>query len=230
MSELRIGLVAEGPTDGIVIEAALRAILGRPFVLQVIQPEVTRPGVGTGWCGVLKWCREFAARSCAGLEEDPTLPGFDLFVVHADADVADRSYADCGTSAEHAARALPPLPCSSPCPPAHAAADAVRARLIEWLGIKQLGPRTVLCVPSKAIESWLAAGVLHSGHPLLNDLECNLGLDGQLAALPKTQRLRKSQNEYRRHATSVTTQWARITQACTQAQRFQQETLGAMPA
>ena len=37
---LRIALVAEGPTDRIVIEAALKAILGeRTFVLTQLQPE-----------------------------------------------------------------------------------------------------------------------------------------------------------------------------------------------
>ena len=41
MSEaLRIALVAEGPTDKIVIEAALRAILGsRSFMLKQVFPE-----------------------------------------------------------------------------------------------------------------------------------------------------------------------------------------------
>lgn len=43
MSELRIALIAEGPTDAVIIEAALKAILGRPFILQTIQPEATRP-------------------------------------------------------------------------------------------------------------------------------------------------------------------------------------------
>lgn len=33
MSELRVALIAEGPTDAIVIEAALKALLPRPFVL-----------------------------------------------------------------------------------------------------------------------------------------------------------------------------------------------------
>ena len=37
---LRIALVAEGPTDGVVIESALRAMLNdRPFVLNQIFPE-----------------------------------------------------------------------------------------------------------------------------------------------------------------------------------------------
>ena len=63
MSDPRIALVAEGPTDFVVIEAALKAILQRPFVLNQLQPEPTRPEIGGGWGGVFKWCQEFRQRS-----------------------------------------------------------------------------------------------------------------------------------------------------------------------
>src|SRR5450631_3796330 len=227
MSDLRVALIAEGPTDAIIIEAALKAILDRPFVLQTLQPEATRPTAGTGWCGVFKWCRAFAERGSAGLENDPTLPGFDLFVVHVDADVAEKSYADGGPEVEVAARTFSALPCVRPCPPPVAAADEVRMRLVEWLGLKKVGPRTVVCVPSKSIEAWLAAGVLDDQHPLLDGLECNLGLERQLAALPLTERLRKAQREYRQHGSAVTTAWDRIRQTCTQADRFHLEARAA---
>jgi hypothetical protein len=36
MSELRVALVAEGPTDAVVVEAALKALLRRPFVLTLL--------------------------------------------------------------------------------------------------------------------------------------------------------------------------------------------------
>jgi hypothetical protein len=230
MSELRVALVAEGPTDAIIIEAALKAILARPFVLVPLQPEATRPTMGTGWCGVFKWCRDFAARGCAGLEEDPTLPGFDLFVLHVDADVAEASYAAGGSAVEQASQGLLPLPSNQPCPPPAAAAEEVRKRLVEWLGLKQVGPRTVVCLPSKAIEAWLAAGVLHDRHALLDGLECNLRLEKQLAALSVDQRIRKAQREYRQREGRVTSQWDRIRQTCTQAERFDLEARAAVAA
>lgn len=44
MSDVRIGLVAEGKTDLVVIEAALQSILGdRSFVLKLLQPETSAP-------------------------------------------------------------------------------------------------------------------------------------------------------------------------------------------
>jgi hypothetical protein len=54
---LRIALVAEGPTDAVVIEAALRAILGeRSFLLKQVLPEDSSAfgPMGTGWVGVYK--------------------------------------------------------------------------------------------------------------------------------------------------------------------------------
>ena len=203
MSELRVALIVEGPTDAIIIEAALKAILDRPFVLQMLQPEATRPTAGTGWCGVFKWCRAFAERGAAGLENDPTLPGFDLFVVHIDADIAEKSYTDGGPEVEVAARTFSTLPCVRPCPPPSAAVDEARTRLVEWLGLKQVGPRTVVSVPSKAIEAWLAVGVLQNGHALLKGLECNLQLENHLGALSLTQRIRKGQREYRQRESAV---------------------------
>jgi len=51
--------------------------------------------MGTGWCGVFKGCQVFVDRKCGLLETDLTLPGFDLFVIHLDADVAEKKYTDC---------------------------------------------------------------------------------------------------------------------------------------
>lgn len=219
MSELRVALIAEGPADRVLIDAALKAILDRPFTIAPIQPESTHPRLGGGWCGVFKWCREFAAHSYANLEADPRLPDFDLFVIHVDADVAERSYADGGAALVAAAQGLPSLPCAQPCPPPAGAADELRKRVLGWLGLVQVGPRTVLCVPSKAIEAWLAAGVLEETHALLSGLECELDLKTPLARLPKKKRI-KTTREYVEHAGSVTREWARVTRTCTQAERF----------
>lgn len=229
MSELRVALIAEGPTDAIIIEAALKAILDRPFVLQTLQPEAIPGPVGAGWCGVFKWCRSFAKRGAPSLEDDPTLPGFDLFVLHLDADVAEHGYTDGGSAVAEAARGLLPLPCKQPCPPAAGAADQVRRRLVEWLGLEKVGPRTVICLPSKAIECWLAAAMLPAGHPLLNGIECNLHLSDQLAALPLDQRIGKKQrSDYLRCESAVTSRWGGIAQACTQAERFHREARAAV--
>jgi hypothetical protein len=222
MSDLRVALVAEGPTDAVVIEAALKALLPRPFVLAQLQPEPTRPKMGTGWGGVLRWCLSFAKRGHTSFEEDPILPGFDLFVVHVDADVAEKSYADVSAEAADIAcqRCWPTLPNVLLCPPPSGSADAMRARLLSWAGMQAPGPRTVLCVPSKAVDAWLVAATFDAGHALLTDLECNLNVEGQLGVLPRAQRIKKTRREYLAHEKAVSAAWPVVRQRCTQAERF----------
>lgn len=230
MSEIRVALVAEGHTDVIVIEAALRALLPRPFILTLLQPEPTRPMLGTGWGGVLRWCLDFTSRSHSQLEDDPTLPGFDLFVIHVDADVAEGAYAN--VSAEVATLATeygwPALPHRVPCPPPHGSADAVRACVLSWSGLARVGPKTVLCVPSKAIGAWLAAAVLDDEHRLLQGLECNLNLEAQLEALPRAERMKKTTREYRAREKKITDDWALVRARCSQAERFSNDVLAVI--
>jgi hypothetical protein len=225
MSDLRVALVAEGPIDAIVIEAALKALLPRPFVLTQLQPESTRPRLGGGWGGVARWCDEFAGRGHVRFEDDPTLPGFDLFVVHVDADVAEMSYADYGPEsvARSVARGWPTLPRNLPCPPPTGSADAMRTCLLSWAGLQAVGLKTVFCVPSKAPEAWLVAALFNQGHPLLNNLECNSNLEEQLKALPKAQRVKKTTREYRSREKQITMAWSTVRQRCSQAERFSTE-------
>jgi len=220
MSERRIGLVAEGVTDQIVVQAALSAILPEPFVLQLLQPEPTRPELGGGWCGVLKWCLEFRARGLARLEDDPTLELFDLIVLHLDADVADGAYAQCGAGVDGHANGLGVLPCAKPCPPPGDTVDALKAVLLTWLGVVSSGPRTLLCIPSKSIESWVAAALLHGAHALLVDIECTPKLGEKLGRLPLAQRIKKGRREYLKHANKITETWADVCAQCEQARQF----------
>lgn len=222
MSDIRVALVAEGPTDVIVIEAALKALLPRPFVLTLLQPEPTRPRLGTGWGGVLRWCLEFASRGHARLEDDPTWPGFDLFVIHADADIAESAYANVSPEIATFAneRQWPPLPCFVPCPPPEGSVDEMRHRVLVWASLQAPGPKTVVCVPSKATDAWLAAAVFETGHHMLAGLECNLNLEAQLRALPMTERVKKTPREYRARGKQVTGAWSVVRQRCSQAERF----------
>jgi hypothetical protein len=229
MSEIRVALVAEGPTDVIVIHAALKALLPRSFVLTQLQPEPTLPRLGTGWGGVLRWCQDFAARGHARLEDDPTLPDFDLFVLHVDADVAEKRYDDVSvdTAALAQQRGWPALPRETPCPPPSGSADAMRSCLLSWAGLSKPGPKTVLCVPSKAIEAWLTAATFESTHPLHNDLECNLHLEARLKSLPLAQRIKKTRRDYLAREKTVSAGWSVVRQRCTQAERFSLEVAAA---
>ena len=220
MSELAIGLVAEGPTDFVIIEAALKACLPRPFVLTLLQPEATRPEMQGGWGGVYKWCRSVAARGFGAPERDPTLSRFDLLIIHVDADVAEDSYSDIVPDIPTDVAALP---CSKPCPPPGATVDALRAVVLSWLGIGELGTKTMFCIPSKATEAWLAVAVASDVPRIMVDLECVLTMEAHLASLPKGRKIRKTKAQYQLHAATVQDQWPRIAALCSQARRFQDE-------
>ena len=194
---LRIALVAEGKTEHEVIEAALDTILApRRFVLTLLQPEATRPDLGTGWGGVLKWCQQLMARHDPTLdpavESDPLLCSFyDGVVLHLDADVATFAYTDLSLShtvASVAAKGWLPLPCVHACPPAPLPGDALHAVLSpdlilfgEWCAARHSLDYT-------ALPDWLLlfdvydrrAGQFWST-PRRNALACSAGL----ATVPK---------------------------------------------
>lgn len=230
MSELRIALVAEGPTDYEVIQAALKAVLPEPFVMIQLQPEATQGMMGTGWCGVLKWCQAAHQRHSGSLDTDPTLIGFDLLIIHLDVDVASKQYADCGTLVADIAQEnnWRDLPCAQQCPPISNTVDLLVKTIESWLGSSTAGDRTLFCLPAQSSGTWLAAAVLPSAHPLLVDSECNLSLESRLGQLPLKERIKKTTREYRLHAPRITEQWEQVKQVCTQAERFEQLVLAAV--
>jgi hypothetical protein len=224
MSDLRIALVAERPTDYEVIHAALRAVLSRPFVMTLLQPEATLPVMGSGWGGVLKWCHAARQRHAGTPDSDPTLAGFDLLIIHLDVDVGGFRYADCGPEVEAMANEWnwAPLPCHQPCPPVSASCLRLEAVLNSWLGQALSSRHALYCLPAQCSGTWLAVAVLPAGHALLANVECKTGIEPGLALLPRNERIKKQLREYRRLAPQITAQWATVRQICTQAARFEQ--------
>ena len=86
----------------------------------------------------------------------------------------------------------------------------------------------MLCIPSKAIESWVAAAVLPEKHKLLSGIECNSNLAAQLSALPKQERIKKDLREYRNRAGELVRQWDRVVRTCTQAAQFASDVRAAL--
>lgn len=229
--QLRIALVAEGPTDYEIILAALNAILLRPFILTQLQPEATRPTMGTGWCGVRKWCHDTRLRCSEMNGIDYTLAGFDLLVIHLDLDVAGMSYADCSPEVELMARdwQWESLPCpEQPCPPISATRDQIDAVLKSWLGGHLPMHKTLHCLPAQSSGTWLAAAILPPAHALLVRAECDASVERRLELLPKKERIKKKVMEYRKHAPSITSQWELVKQICTQAVSFEQAVLATV--
>ena len=223
MSEPRIALVAEGPTDYEVISATLRAILRRPFILTLLQPEATKPEFGGGWGGVLKWCHQAAQYGAASLDNYPPLAGFDLVIIHADADVASKSYSDHGPMISD--RAIREnwgcLPCDLPCPPSLPTVEAVERIISGWLGTTALGNKSTFCIPSKSTGTWLAYACFPAAHPVLRGGECDLGLEDRLSTLKLDERIKKTAAQYRAKAALVTRNWDKVKTGCPIASRFE---------
>ncbi len=227
MSSLRVGLVAEGPTDGIVIEAALRSILGpdRPFVLNLIQPEgsVAFGALGTGWVGVYRWCKQ-AAQNGRG-----RLGGFellftthDLVLLHLDADVAAMKYEDGSLVPEAGDGALP---CEKECPPAEATTEALREVLLSWVNENTEPPKVALCLPSKSTEAWVVLAVLPDDPAAGPGIECFPQPVNRLSQQKKAVRFTKSRRDYLDRQDQLRERWPVVASTLTSAARFQAEVL-----
>ena len=156
---LRIAVAVEGPTDVIVLEAILCALLpGVEFELQTLQPEGSA-AFGTmdaGWVGVYRWSRQVACEGGGSVSGSSALSNHDVLIVHIDADVAGKTYA---SGSIRDAPCDDDLPCEEPCPPPDKTTNALRAVVLNWLGESACPSRIVLCTPSKNIEAWVLAAV-----------------------------------------------------------------------
>lgn len=232
MSDLRIGLAVEGPTDAIVLKASLAAFLDTQFVAVTLQPEIPAGKTGTGWGGVVRWCRQVASLEYATLSEPPILQHQDLVIIQIDTDVAQCRYAAANIE-------NPPfndLPCERPCPPASDTVNALYHVVCGWLTPTCLGPKGIVCIPSKCIEAWAAAALYGESDPdLVEGLECSYDVVGYLQARPARERLirmhngrfRKLKNKFEKAQRKITERWGSVKRYCPQAEIFQEAVEGA---
>lgn len=219
----RVAVVAEGPTDKIIIEAVIFSVFGdRPFVLRQLQPEgsLAFGPMGTGWGGVYRWCRQASARAGGPIRNDPLFLTYDLLILHLDAEVAGEDYAN--------ARIADPandLPCSQPCPPPEASTNALRSVMLRWVGENVVPPKTVLCTPSMSTDTWVLCALYPSVvSAIKGNIECLPNPDHRLQAQPKTGRLvtggDKIPRVYRARAHEITQAWDQVRDLCSEARRF----------
>lgn len=230
MSSLRIGLVSEGPTDFIVIEAALRSILGedRPFVLNALQPEGSTAfgTLGTGWVGVYRWCKQAATNGHGRLGGFELLfRTHDLLILHLDADVAGMRYQDGNLIPQDGDGVLP---CEQACPPAHATTNLLRKTLLSWCREKDVPTKTVVCMPSKSTETWVVAALLPEDKAMHAGIECFPNPEARLGQQKKIARFEKSRRDYLDRQKELEERWPHLTapdQGLAEARRFQKDVL-----
>ncbi len=236
MSEpLRIAVAVEGPTDAIVLEAILNALLpSTEFEFQTLQPEGSAAfdsspfgETGVGWVGVYRWSRQSVLEGGGSVSGSSVLSYHDVLIVQLDADVAGRTY----SSGSIQDAPYQDLPCEKPCPPPERTTNALRRVILNWLGERKCPLRVVLCTPSKNIEAWVLAAV-SPDNPVIRrkDWECRTNPERQLGALPQQRRFKKSQEDYRSKQGEIAAAWPDVSARLTEATRFETELRAAFPA
>lgn len=228
----RVAVVAEGPTDKIIVEAAISNLFGdRPFILRQLQPEESLAfgPTGAGWGGVHRWCRQASARAGGPIRNDPLFLTYDLLVLHLDAEVAGENYAN--------ARITDPandLPCSQPCPPPDASTNALRRVMLRWIGETDVPPKTVFCTPSTMTETWVLCALYPAVVATIpGNVECFPTPDHILQAQPKAGRLvksgRKIRSVYQERAREIKQAWDQVRDRCSEAERFSTDLMALVP-
>lgn len=227
---LRAHVVCEGPTDLVVIEAALRSLIGPKvdLVVVLVQPEESALGRqlagqqpnahGAGWKGVRSRAREQQG-NWGRFSSGPAMLRADVFIVHLDLDVT--------TDAE--------IETSWQCPPPPA--EKLESELLGWLGESSRPAKTVLCLPSFDTEAWVLAAL----HPeiLPNDEpECFRSTAEALLAKEKASGLRdknrmvkrlakggfkKRPAIYRQRLEALQAGWPNASQRLAQARAFERQ-------
>jgi hypothetical protein len=231
---LRIGFVVEGPTDFVMLESIAGQLLGgREYESVALQPQLSDAFAavnGGGWTEVYFWCRQSAEQAGGNVGHDALFNSFDMLVVQVDADVAEKRYGDD----QRITNAPNDLPCNQPCPPASASTNNLRRVMLGWMGETAIPAKTVLCTPSKSLETWVLLALFPQNQFSRSaNLECRANPDGQLQAQPLAGRLirggKKDIVKYRDHAADMAAAWPAVRLRCTEAERFSLEFVAATP-
>lgn len=234
---LRIAFVLEGPTDSVMLKEVVKRFLeARDFVLQILQPEMSEafrltPGEDGGWPGVCRWCLQAADQGEGRLSSNPLFISHDLLVLQLDADVASSTYSEGHIIPDPFPE--PTLPCEETCPPPSATTDRLRAVALRWMGETVTPPQTILCTPSKALETWLLVGLFPNDRVAKrNDMGCSKNPANTLQGKPLKRRLvssgKKNVEKYKEFAPEFARNWSTAAARCTEALRFENEFLIAL--
>lgn len=204
---MRVGIVAEGKSDFMVIEAVLKGI-DPTIEPQRIWPDFTVDGRphGYGWRGVKAWC----------VENGPRLETFmrgvrgreiDLLVVHVDCSMADKVGAH------------------RPCPPASDTADALCAVVLgDWLNREPSPLFLIVATPAQASDAWVVAA-LSPPFARIHEIECLPSPESELVRRRLLRRgsdgdVKKSASKYEPLAMNITDALDTVRAACGEADRF----------
>jgi hypothetical protein len=212
---IRVGLVAEGPSDWLALEELIRTVVTDVDFLH-IRPDMTLASKSPhGWKGVRAWCQQMGPLLESFLSGVLGLP-LDLLVVHVDCSMAHN------------------LGISHPCPPADATSNALREAVTrDWLGRDPLPGFVVLATPSLSTDAWIVAA-LDRPYQGSVPLECDPNVERELVRR-KLLRLRdgevkKPASRYQPLAERMAQKINEVCAACPEAARLRSELAMAVSA
>lgn len=210
---IRVGIVAEGRSEWLVLEATMRSLC-RDIEFDRIRPDYAPlSGSPAGWRGVKAWCEENGERLELFLTGVPSRP-IHLLLIHADCSMADKVGA------------------ARNCPPAVDTADALRVVILQqWLGLETQPPYLLIVNPSMSTDCWVVAALgLKRARPC--DIECDPQVEEVLVREKHLRRkggeIKKPEGRYQPLADAVATNLNSVRTQCTQAERFCAEFLAVV--
>lgn len=212
---IHVGLVAEGPSDWLALEALILTVAPGAQFLH-IRPDMTLASRSPhGWKGVRAWCQTVGPVLESFLSGVPGLP-LDLLVMHVDGSMAHNVGAD------------------RPCPPAEATASALREVVTrDWLGRASLPGFVVLATPSMSTDAWIVAA-LDPPHQGDVPLECDRGIESELVRRRLLRRrdgeVKKPAAKYQPLAQQMALKVEEVCGLCSEAARFREELRAAVTA
>jgi len=195
-SSLSVGIIAEGPTDHIVIRDIIQNLMGdkREVIFHQIQPEVSNTlallqgSTGEGWAGVYRQIAFIRKYGDFQIMMNPLLALYplDILIIHLDGDVSRETYENghlsyvmdknlpckeipCPLKQQHA------TPCVVQCSVPQQKVDQLQNVLYDWMGLSGKTKGIILCTPFDAIEAWVLAA-FHPNDKLVQKkkLECQI--------------------------------------------------------
>src|SRR6266498_3527477 len=225
---LRIGFVAEGPTDYIVLHAAVRSLLGgvdfTPTLISPLVDESLAAKTGGGWTKVYLWCRQMLSEAGGDARTSNLFKQHEILVIHVDADVADKKYTDDQRITDPP-QDLPlnmecDRPCETPCPLPRKISDALRTIILGWLNETTVPPQTVVCIPSRSIETWVLVALFPDDPTAVRtNIECRRDCEVRLRTHGLIKSGQKLIQQYRASDNAITAAWGHVRERCGEADR-----------
>ena len=232
-----IGIVSEGPTDYLVLKAAIDTITGESNRYLSLQPERDMIGrFGNGWKGVWRWCKETESVNVLMKEIQPQI---DAIVIQMGGDVVRKekeAHCLCDTTSCENKGNVFPLYCDkhvSECPviiPCESHESGIEAMMEhgEELLKSELDAddmsQIAITIPCDSTDAWVVAA--YDG---TDDIETQEDPWKTIIAKKKTYhgiRVRgdkKNVLTYAVFSDRVAESWKEVTQKCISAKRLEQE-------